>query len=218
MADELKKRGFNGPAMDADKLVRRAGEDFTLHKPEQRAGKWVVALEDVLGERHEKVFSTQSKALDCYTELWLGISRTQKKAAELLDAGISSGLDAGDWAKKVRITPAPGNAQTRVSPNRKAPLSLRKVADVLGSYGLDPTVELAEILQPVMTVDPDTGIEVETHRLDAKERASLLIELLQYAHPKLKAVEMKVEGTIAGMTQEQIDARLQQLLVKAAGA
>ena len=74
----------------------------------------------------------------------------------------------------------------------------------------------ADALVPVVTVDPDTGVEMDEHRLSTEQRAHIALELMQYLHPKLKAVEMKIDGTLAGMTQERLDARLQLLLARAA--
>jgi len=68
----------------------------------------------------------------------------------------------------------------------------------------------------VTTIDPDTGAEVQEHRLSVEQRTQIAIELLQYIHPKLKAVEMKIDGTLAGMSQEQLDDRLKLLLARAA--
>ena len=50
-------------------------------------------------------------------------------------------------------------------------------------------------------IDPDTKVRT-------------LTELLQYNQPKLKAIEMKISGSLE-MSSEEIDARLTALLAKA---
>ena len=204
-------------AQASAKRFRSGGEVGTLYPPKRNdAGLWVVTVEgaDVLGEpeRREKVFNTETKAMDFYTELWLGMSRTE--AAVAASDGLLPGRDRGDPNPRKQLKPVSPCQVPRRS-TRSGGTALRKVAEVLASYDMDPSVELAEILTPVPVVDPDTGVTYEQHRLPPQARASVLLELMQYAHPKLKAVEMKIEGTLAGLTQEQIDAQLAALLAKA---
>lgn len=52
-------------------------------------------------------------------------------------------------------------------------INLRKVAEVLEEHGLDPTEEIVKVL-------PD---------LDESLKAKVLLELLNYCQPKLKAIE-----------------------------
>lgn len=188
-----------------------------VYPPVERDGGWIVAIEDVLGEKLEKKFRSKSRALDFYTEVWLGISRT--------DAAMKANPDLPQRTVDVRRNipnlhevVASGVQADHRARNRLRPgsFNLRKVAEVLESYGLDPTETIAEALVPVVTIDPDTGIEMHEHRLSAEERARLAMQLMEYLHPKLKSVDMKIDGTLAGMTQEQLDARLQLLLSKAA--
>ena len=73
----------------------------------------------------------------------------------------------------------------------------RKVLDRSGNPVLDS--EGQPITEPIL------GDEMRT---------KVLLELQQYVHPKLKAVEMTVKK--AELTDEQVEARLQQLLAKAA--
>lgn len=187
-----------------------------VYPPFEKDRGWIVAIEDVLGERLEKKFASKSRALDFYTELWLGMSRTE--AARRADPDLPAPTtemrrNVVSLADAQTPTVQAGHrAQLR---NRKA-INLRKVAEVLSSYGLDPTETIADALVPVQTIDPDTGVEVDEHRLSTEQRAHIALELMQYLHPKLKAVEMKIDGTLAGMTQEQLDARLQLLLARAA--
>lgn len=189
-----------------------------VYPPIEKDRGWVVAIEDVLGERVEKKFASKSRALDFYTEVWLGISRTE--AAMQADPDlpqrqteVQGARGNLQWTEAIAPTvQADGRAVMR---NRKA-INLRKVAEVLESYGLDPTETIADALVPVVTVDPDTGVQMDEHRLSTEQRAHIALELMQYLHPKLKAVEMKIDGTLAGMTQEQLDNRLQLLLARAA--
>lgn len=195
-------------------LVTLGGEVGTLTAPVRRDGKWVVTLTDVLGNTVEKAFSRESLAMDFYTELWLGQQRsTAAMAARDPDNELMLGRPPSSL-NKTAVSSTPGN---QIKPVRRTSVNLRRVAEVLGQYGLDPSVEIAEILTPVIEV-AENGTEIERHRLPPETRANILLELMQYAHPKLKAVEMKIEGTIDGMTQEQIDARLKSLIAKASGA
>jgi hypothetical protein len=194
--------------------------DFTgtVHAPVQSGLRWIVAVEDVLGERVEKVFSSKSRALDFYTELWLGMSRTEAEQRANPDlpqrqTEVQGARGNLQWHEAVAPTvQATHQAKTK----KREGLNLRKVAEVLSSYGLDPIETIAEALVPVAVVDSTTGVTYEEHRLSLEERARIALELVQYVHPKLKAVEMKIDGTLAGMSQEQLDNRLQLLLARAA--
>lgn len=75
--------------------------------------------------------------------------------------------------------PAPRGNQTRRKSGPKAAsgINLRAVAEVLESYGLDPTVEFAKVLQIEGALEPEV-------------RARMLLEIMQYVHPKLKSVEL----------------------------
>jgi hypothetical protein len=196
-----------------------------VYPPAEKSGArgsrvWVVAVEqaDVLTgktERAEKVFGSKSRALDFYTELWLGMSRTE--AARRADPELP-GRATDIRASRVQLHEAVASgvqADGRAKLKREG-LNLRKVAEVLSSYDLDPIETIADALVPVTVIDPDTGAEVLEHRLSVEQRTQIAIELLQYIHPKLKAVEMKIDGTLAGMSQEQLDDRLKLLLARAA--
>lgn len=194
------------------------GETARIYPPVRRGTSWIVAMEmdDALDgpQRHEKVFRTEGLALDFYTELYLGQSKTQAAAAAL-DVGTGLRQDGTTTDQVASAKQSDHRARREAG---KA-INLRKVTEVLSAYGLDPTEELVDVLTPVPCVDPDTGLEYVKHRLAPEDRAKILLELLQYAQPKLKAVEMKIEGTLAQMTQEQIDNRLRTLVQAAiAGA
>lgn len=96
--------------------------------------------------------------------------------------------------------------------------NLRAVVDVLTAEGLDPTAEIAKILKaqkPVMHRNGTPALDADGEPLmepvlDGDTRAKVLLELQQYVHPKLKAVEVKMTGPT--MSDEQIDARLKHLL------
>jgi hypothetical protein len=51
--------------------------------------------------------------------------------------------------------------------------------------------------------------------LDVDTRMRTLNEFLQYTQPKLKSIEVKMSGTL-DLTSDQLDARLNMLLAKAA--
>lgn len=101
-------------------------------------------------------------------------------------------------------------------------INLKAVSAALVDEGFDPAVEITKILKgEVMTDDngqpvihPVTGEVMRTYRVDADVRLRMLNEVLQYTQPKLKAVEMKVSGTL-DLTSEQLDNRLNMLLAKA---
>lgn len=95
-------------------------------------------------------------------------------------------------------------------------INLKSVAEALVLEGLDPAVEFARILKPIQRVDPITGKKTMEHQLDPDTRARMLSEILQYTQPKLKAVEVKMSGTLDLLSEEQLDSRLATLLQKAA--
>ena len=86
----------------------------------------------------------------------------------------------------------------RRSSSRKGGINLRKVAEVLTEYGMDPTVEILNVLPEL---DPDL-------------KAKVMLDLLQYCQPKLKSVEMRVDGTVTSMTPAEREARLIELQKK----
>ncbi len=96
------------------------------------------------------------------------------------------------------------------------------VSEALVEEGLDPAVEFARILKgrPLVdengepVIDPVTGQQARRYELDADVRVRMLSEILNYTQPKLKAVEVKMSGSLE-LTSEQLDQRLGALLQKA---
>lgn len=96
------------------------------------------------------------------------------------------------------------------------------VSEALVEEGLDPAIEFARILRgrPLVdddgkpVIDPVTGEQARRYELDADVRVRMLSEILNYTQPKLKAVEVKMSGSLE-LTSEQLDQRLGALLQKA---
>lgn len=108
----------------------------------------------------------------------------------------------------------------------KAPgrINLKAVADACIDAGLDPAVEILRALREQVLVldrsgtpvlDPATGQPLYVDRVDPDTRIRTLNELLQYTQPKLKAVEVKMSGSLE-LSGEQLDQRLAALIAKAA--
>jgi len=102
-------------------------------------------------------------------------------------------------------------------------INLKAVAEALREAGMDPAVEMINILQrrvPVRDVngkpriDPETKQPIMVDAVDADTKLRMLNEMLQYTQPKLKSVEMKVSGQLE-LTNEQLDSRLTMLLSRA---
>lgn len=106
--------------------------------------------------------------------------------------------------------------------NIKHRINLKAVAEACIDEGLDPAVEITKALNKQIPlfkngaqVFDDNGLPVMVHLVDADTRLRTLNELLQYTQPKLKAVEVKMTGSLE-LTSEQLDQRLAALLAKAA--
>lgn len=69
-----------------------------------------------------------------------------------------------------------------------ARINLRAVSEVLASRGVDPTVAILDILQPV-----DENGKAMPCMLDHDVQARIYNELLQYTQPKLKSVEIRAK-------------------------
>ena len=122
-------------------------------------------------------------------------------------------------AKTGRAHPVSKSASTSRAPHR---INLRAVAEACIEEGLDPAVEIAKALKatiPMMRgghqVLDNEGKAVMIPLLDVDTRMRTLNEFLQYTHPKLKSIEVKMSGTL-DLTSEQLDNRLNMLLAKAA--
>lgn len=106
--------------------------------------------------------------------------------------------------------------------SRKGTINLKSVAQACIDEGLDPAAEIARVLRTKVpardrsgsVIVGDDGKPVMIDLIDPDTKVRTLTELLQYNQPKLKAVEMKVSGTLE-MSSEEIDARLSALLAKA---
>jgi len=102
-------------------------------------------------------------------------------------------------------------------------INLKMVSEALIEEGLDPAVELVRILKaqvPLTTrggapVLDSKGKPVMVDAIDPDVKLRTLHEIIQYTQPKLKAVEMKVSGSLE-LTSEQLDQRLAALMAKAA--
>lgn len=103
-------------------------------------------------------------------------------------------------------------------------INLKAVAEALREAGMDPAVEMINILKrqvPVRDVngkpriDPETKQPMMVDAVDADTKLRMLNEMLQYTQPKLKSVEMKVSGNLE-LTSEQLDDRLAMYLSRAA--
>ncbi len=117
-----------------------------------------------------------------------------------------------------------GRGHAGLVTSRQGTINLKTVAQACLDEGLDPAAEIARVLRTKVpardrsgnVVMGDDGKPVMIDLIDPDTKVRTLTELLQYNQPKLKAVEMKISGTLE-MTSEEIDARLTALLSKAAG-
>lgn len=143
-------------------------------------------------------------------------------------------FDGNGWSKRIPVgesnstfvRPGKNSAGQRTSANRNASgFNLRGVCEVLTEFGLDPVAEIATIVKArkqklvinadglrVPQLDED-GNEVTEPALDIELRTKVLMELTNFVHPKLKAVEMTVKKP--DLTEEQVEARLVELLARA---
>lgn len=122
------------------------------------------------------------------------------------------------WNDSDRVFARKGAASAGRRTTNPRGFNLRGVLEVLQDCGLDPTAEIAAILQaekPVLrrngeVVLDEQGEPLMEPSLDIDMRAKVLLELQQYVHPKLKAVEMTVKKP--ELTDEQIERRITALL------
>ena len=182
-----------------------AGE--TLHPPARVDGRWVVRVVDtVMGVEESRAFPSAALAWDFYTMIMLARSGELEAvgADQHIKHTVDSSRPATDLAQAEQLD---GRARSR-----SGGVNLRAVGETLAGYGLDPSAEISEILMPHDEVDPD-GVTRKKHALDPRERAKALLELMQYVHPKLKAIE--VTQKVDELTEQQVDAKLTALLAKA---
>lgn len=123
------------------------------------------------------------------------------------------------------VKPGRGSEGQRTSANRsRSGFNLRGVCEVLEEFGLDPVAEVSRILmerKPVTVIQEgqvvpvlDANGQPKTQpSLDIETRTKVLMELTNFVHPKLKAVEMTVKKP--ELSDEQVEARLVELLGRA---
>lgn len=149
---------------------------------------------------------------------------TKKSAARLAELNGDAPRLASS-ADLEAAGPRTGNTHpVRKSSGTRHPLkiNLMAVSEALVEEGLDPAIEFARILRgrPLVDdegkpiIDPVTGEQARRYDLDADVRVRMLSEILNYTQPKLKAVEVKMSGSLE-LTSEQLDQRLGALLQKA---
>ena len=127
-----------------------------------------------------------------------------------------------DEPKVGHIYPGQLHRVTDNKSKRGPVLHLKSVIEALQDEGLDPATEIARILrgrpvfddkgQPV--VDPMTGDQLFEHEVDADTRLRTMNSLLEFTQPRLKAVEMKVSGSLE-LSGDQLDQRIAMLMAKA---
>lgn len=100
-------------------------------------------------------------------------------------------------------------------------INLKAVAEACIDEGLDPAVEITKALSKQIPlfkngqqIFDDSGLPVMVYLVDSDTRLRTLNELLQYTQPKLKAVEVKLSGSLE-LSGEQLDQRLASLIAKA---
>lgn len=141
--------------------------------------------------------------------------RLRDEATEMLKIDKKSRSINDESAEAPRIKP-------KQAARKEGRLNLLAVADALSLEGLDPAVEMVKILNtkiPVTTRDglpvlDAEGKQVYVDAVDPETKLRTLNELLQYTQPKLKAVEMKVSGSLE-LSEEQLDERISAILEKA---
>jgi len=107
-------------------------------------------------------------------------------------------------------------------PTTPPKINLKAVAEACIDEGLDPATEIARVLKGRPMVDdngnevrdPVTGEVVMQHLVDPETRLRTLNSILEFTQPKLKAVEVKMSGSLE-VTSERLDQRLAMLLQKA---
>lgn len=104
-------------------------------------------------------------------------------------------------------------------------MNLRAVAEACIQEDLDPAVEIVKALKAKrpkmmsngMPVLDEEGQPVYVDELDLDTKLRMYDRLLEYVQPKLKAVEVKLNGNLE-LSSEQLDQRLAALIARAAKA
>lgn len=142
-----------------------------------------------------------------------------KRVASLAGDAPQLASSADLSAAIVPSAPTLGKSRSSKKPGR---INLKAVADACIEAGLDPAVEITRVLQAgEPKLDPDgkpvldaAGNPVYVPLVDPETRLRTLNELLQYCQPKLKAVEVKLSGSLE-LSGEQLDQRIAALVQKA---
>lgn len=103
-----------------------------------------------------------------------------------------------------------------------APINLMKVGEALAAEGLDPSLEIVQMLKRERPMTDRSGNQIFDHDgqpvmepvIPDDARLKTLVSLLEYCQPKLKATEVKLSGSV-DLTSEQLDSRLSALMAKA---
>lgn len=209
--------------------VAYSPEGLVITGPFTRGDKYVVAVEDpVAGETVEKVFNYRGQAADFVVAVMTTGDPTTRPLPradwvepvhEKQKAGGTDGYFTPPTLNK-RHRPSVHADGTRMTSEERAEtprFAIRPVREVLESYGLDPTAEIAKALTALEPVLDDKGVQKVDDKgdpmwkplINVRDRAYIANELMQYITPKLKAVEMKVEAP--PMPIDQVDARIAQL-------
>jgi hypothetical protein len=203
---------------------RREVPGLSIGEPVRRPdGLWSQTVTDPVTEDSvTKVFATRNQAAEWVANTMLGVSTTHEPL-DLRPPGVR---------RQPQETACTEAATSGVQSDHRSLLgrngsgakagkfNLRKVAEVLESYELDPIAHLAQILTVgTPLVDPKTGDAqldaqgqpVYVSTISPTDRAKLFMELAQFVHPKLKAVEMKVEDK-RSLTEAQLTERLARVM------
>ena len=154
--------------------------------PVEKDRGWVVAMKDVLDERLEKKFASKSRALDFYTEVWLGISRTEQ--AVKASGGALPGLETTETAGFKRPQLA-DMAASGAQAGHQARLKLRKAINlrkVAGKWVFRTAEDLSYLLEKR---------SVEERRLSKAAMETLAI--IAYHQPVTRAEIEEIRGVAA---------------------
>jgi hypothetical protein len=149
--------------------------------------------------------------------------RQHNRSAEVDDDGAPLLATIAAFDEPMTPTRADGRGHAGlVSAKRPGTINLKSVAQACIDAGLDPALEIARVLSTKVPVldnngnpkkDKD-GQPLLVDLIDPDTKLRTLTQLLEYNQPKLKAVEMKISGTL-DLTSEELDQRLTAMLSKA---